>query len=1113
MRPSSTHTLPQSTQMRYSASPVSPPGNKKQRLGDDAELASLSLDTEQGVLHGSSSRSRSTSSSAAAAKSPADDGMGSMSSFRRGAKRPAAPEQYRHKSSSSIGSSSIAAANAEKVDMLAALASVSTMRQSAEQEESHKHKHVRHHDYTLRAYSLSATKQASNAQTQTAANSKKSSIARTTAPSANYQSMQLTLDPRTNLPPRDIIDELLQHVELEFNVISKVVHPKAFMAQYSKGKCSTFLLLAVMANNVMFSSHPAIVAMGAVAAGKVFVDRAKLFAPEAFENPSLAGCQALLLLALAYMHQGMLSVSSHYSSATLKILDQLGVCKIDDDAWGNEDDWISGSSWLDREQIRRLIWGSFSIDTFLSLMMHKSPYVMIDLSGVNRPCAPTMWYVGNDSIDTLNFPASALAPNPNDTAYVTALKKIKVGGVSWRINGNTVQLNFAMLGNAIMRGIMDPHYSKEHLDKLVVCAYKSLSQWVTAAPEMPDEPTFEEVNHTLFLCSAALCLKSVVAPYLITRGRKAADRSSESNSNKYRLDIRLTGQDTDKNTTAGAGAGAGANAASSSTSSSSVSEFEYMRCMFDAIGDLNSPSTLDRLLTDYVRTSFQMYRYMRLTASMIENNSVPPMFLAHSTMITGGIFAACAHASPTQAQRDRFARCRDFVKWMLRDTMRSSLLFRVALEEVEKVEEMVQFMPRRLDPAHLETLRDTLVPETIEAVVNKRFCQFIEPIRQMARMQSPPMSATLAGTAAASETASVADSTAGVGAGDNSGKVSSSSCLGSQLGLSLSLFGPSKIGSLFCPRMSGSGLSSSLSALFGRSCSSATASSMSNPPGRNGNNAISRSATAVSDIGSDMSETAFSDRNYPSPPPAAQYPQHQQHPHLAANHSSGFSTDKTDFGGLNSPSSSILSSRQAKAPPDYKLTFTAISSLLLALSIASKDETFFEKMFESMDKMCKMASPAVAPSQAPKSEEPLSSPPMRPSSTLSASAMASSSSSSYLVRGSSNGRAVYSGAPSQIPPSTAAWMRSGNNSAKDPEGNQTPTTTTTATSSTTTASLYSSASPPPRLQPSKSLSPDMRNAPARTSASGGPCPSSLPSAASTTSSSPKQISSIGDLLN
>ncbi|KAJ2395419.1 hypothetical protein GGI05_001593 [Coemansia sp. RSA 2603] len=235
----------------------------------------------------------------------------------RGTKR-SAPD------SSSNGDNSTTASNAHKVDMLAALASVSTARQRMEQEEhtrdvrrssmSHtddmrrQQKHSRtsatpasrnHHDYALKAYSLSAAR---------------SHSATPLSPqSAQSTSTHLTLDPRTNLPPRDIIDELLSHVELEFNMISKVVHPKAFMTEYQQGRVSTFLLLTVMANNTMYSAHPAITSIGVVGAAKILIDRAKLFAPDAFENPTLADCQALLLLALAYMHHGLLSVSSHYS--------------------------------------------------------------------------------------------------------------------------------------------------------------------------------------------------------------------------------------------------------------------------------------------------------------------------------------------------------------------------------------------------------------------------------------------------------------------------------------------------------------------------------------------------------------------------------------------------------------------------------------------------------------------------------------------------------------------------------------------------------------------------------------------------------------------------------
>ncbi|KAJ2390240.1 hypothetical protein GGI05_003269, partial [Coemansia sp. RSA 2603] len=479
----------------------------------------------------------------------------------------------------------------------------------------------------------------------------------------------------------------------------------------------------------------------------------------------------------------------------------------------------------------------------------------------------------------LNMPKSAFKPNPNDTAYVAALKKIKMSSFACRINGNTVQLNFAVLGNAILRGISDPYYSQEHLDKLVVSAYKSLNIWVSEAPEMPDEPTFEEVQHTLLLCSAALCLKSVVAPYLITRGRSgsAAGGSDASNPPSY--------GDT-----------------------------------FDIVGDLTSPATIDRLLLDYIRTSLQYYRYMRLTADMIDNNSVPPMFLAHSTMIVGGIFAACAFAAPTQMYRERFARYRDFIKSMLRESMAKSLLFRMALDEIERVEEMVEFLPRKLSQEQLETIRDVLVPESIEVVVSRRFSNFIDPVWQIARMPASGSSSTSAfgkDHSLAGSGGNVADTSTG---GDDKPSCTFSRHL---IGLSMSLFGTSKLSSgSICSRMAGSALSASLSSIFGKAPA-----------------ASSQSASAASDLSSESSSvaadtataaTAGSTMTNSSPPLSSALPPHQRS-HYSSN----------------------LADAKKSRVPDYKLTFTAISSLLVELSVAAKDQSFFDYLFESADAECK----------------------------------------------------------------------------------------------------------------------------------------------------------------
>ncbi|KAJ2417326.1 hypothetical protein GGI10_000252 [Coemansia sp. RSA 2530] len=491
------------------------------------------------------------------------------------------------------------------------------------------------------------------------------------------RSRRLTFDEKTALPPSDIVDELMSHSESEFNLVSKVLQPKSLRDDYVHGRLSSFLLLAIMANNAMFSTHPAI-SREPVAASRMFIDKAKAFVPDALEAPTISNCLSLLLLSMAYMHQGMLETSNHYSSMSLRILHQLGVYKIDDNAWSDEGGWIT-ESWLEREQIRRVIWGSFTVDTFLALMLHCPPNILVDLSGVNRPCAQNVWYVGNDNLESLSMPASCgFGAKPGDSAYLATLKQLKLGGVPWRINGTTVQLNFAVLGNALLRSISDPQTSQAALDLLVNNSFRALNEWLSTVPEMPSNPTLDEIHHTLMISSAAMCLKSVVTPYLVTRSNNPAEKDN-----------------------------------------------------------------MDLMLADYVDNACRVYQYTRLTIELVANKVVPVMFIAYSTMIIGGIFAACAHSAPTEELRERFARCTAFLKDMCRECTRKSLLFHNTLVEIERVEEMVRYLPRRLDNHQLLRIRELLIPRTIEAAVGKRFSTFINPIRDIARM--PPAAVNCSG--------------------------------------------------------------------------------------------------------------------------------------------------------------------------------------------------------------------------------------------------------------------------------------------------------------------------------------------------------------------------------
>ncbi|KAJ2654214.1 hypothetical protein GGH99_007375, partial [Coemansia sp. RSA 1285] len=635
--------------------------------------------------------------------------------------------------------------------------------------------------------------------------------------------------------------------------------PKKLLEGHQRGRLCSFLLLAVLANNALYSSHPAIVAIGTVPAVRAFVDRAKVYVPDALETPSVTCCQALLLLSVAYMHLGMLDVSSHYSSMSLRILQKLGVYKIDDSAWTDGEEWIS-ESWLEREQIRRLIWGSFTIDTFLALMLHSPPYVLVDLSGVNRPCSQNTWYIGNENLEALSFSESSFGVLPGDSEYLTTLKKLKLAGMPWQANGTTLQINFSVLGNAILRGISDPQFSQEVLDRLVLRAFQSLAEWIALVPPLPESPSCNEVHHTLLISSVALCLKSVMTPYLITRAGDALLPGGAGNESPLIEAARATAR---------------------------YSEKAYGLPSLPADARLDQEVALEWMLKDYISSSCHLYRYMRLTHDMMKSCIVPPMFSAHTAMISGGTFAACAHSAPTAAQRARFAVLRDYVVATCRLYAAKSLLFGISVTEIQRVEEMVRFMPRRLDPAQFKAIRKALVPGSLESLVNKRFSSFIHTLRDLARM--PPVYDSASGSPQM-----MFSSSSPAAAGDSMSAPVAAASLSSSSRSSVQRSG-------IIP------LTSNLRAIFGRfvKCPVSSMASM---------------ASSLS------SGSAWQDDEKKRP--------------MAGDSSSASNGGAADGNDRCFEDYAASSDAALGAVPDYKLTFTAVSSLMVGLSMTTKDEAF-----------------------------------------------------------------------------------------------------------------------------------------------------------------------------
>ncbi|KAJ2713306.1 hypothetical protein H4R19_002318 [Coemansia spiralis] len=501
-------------------------------------------------------------------------------------------------------------------------------------------------------------------------------------------SPRLVFDPVTRLPPSDVVDELLQHTDMEINIVGKIMHPKALLEDRRLGRACPFLLLTLLANNVLYSAHPAIRAAGHVPAIRQLVDQAKAWAPAALESPSVRNCQALLMLGLAYLHLGRLDVSNYYSSITLQIIQQLGVCRIDDSSMG-DNEWAS-ASWLEREQARRLVWGAFTLDTYLSLMRHTAPYVLVDLSGVNRPCTQNMWHVGNDNLESLTFPPCAFGAQPGDSEYMVQLKTMKLNGVTWCINGSRLQLNFCVLGNALLRAVTDPQAPRDHVDRLVVNASRSVDDWIRTLPVLPPQPTEVELGLTLLINTACLGLRSMITPYLLGRFHYRCTNLSDAGTEPLNREA------------------------------------------VDVLRGLNTDAGCERMLTDYMLCAYRHYRLARLAADM-DFDDLPHMLAAHAIMVCGGIFVATAHAAPTQRLREQHTEMALLFKRMATKCASRSALFQHSIDEIERIEIMVQFLPRRLSGDQLSQMRNILVPRSIESAVNKQFSCFIQPALHVIR--------------------------------------------------------------------------------------------------------------------------------------------------------------------------------------------------------------------------------------------------------------------------------------------------------------------------------------------------------------------------------------------
>ncbi|KAJ1960098.1 hypothetical protein GGI12_003984 [Dipsacomyces acuminosporus] len=390
-----------------------------------------------------------------------------------------------------------------------------------------------------------------------------------------------------------------------------------------------------------------------------------------------------------------------------------------------------------------------------------------------------------------------------------------------------------------------------------------------------------------------MCIKSVTTPYLITRSQDPVAPLSDD------LSVTINGSD---------------------------------------VGELKDTDTLDTIFLDYVKNACTVYKYTRLTGDVMKND-IPPMFISYSVVICGGIFASIAYAAPTKQLRETFRGYAELMKKLCRDFSHKTLLFADALKDIEKVEEMVRFLPRRLSVDQLLRIRKILIPSRIESLVGKKFCSFIDPIRRIAQLPhsvsnnssmdwfsslsspSPSLSEKhLSPSSNMSHLANLPRSPSPLNLNGNNGSCSANTAGRSGNGSSSSNGG-------------GIPLTSNLCAIFGRHMHHHY-----HHQAIFGGSGIKRTGTNSSADSGDIN--SVDDELFPG-----------------------------SYKGQQPPRALDGSCKMPKAAklPDYKLTFISISSLFVALTIATKDEPFFEAAMDDM--AYDIRSPFIDNNSPPKMEQ------------------------------------------------------------------------------------------------------------------------------------------------
>ncbi|OQV07842.1 Fungal specific transcription factor domain-containing protein isoform 2 [Cladophialophora immunda] len=205
-----------------------------------------------------------------------------------------------------------------------------------------------------------------------------------------------------------LIEERLHLFFDNVQVWLPIFHRPSFWKQYvpfentivstaGLGADEIFMINAIFALTARFSTAANFDHVPILDRGDVFVDRAVTIKDEimkTLEETSTEFLKACVLLASYYCTSGQLGQGSLLTSMCVRLAHDLALNRVDEDPSELPDPFSDVDAWVRKEDLRRLWWAIFDLDTFVSTVV-RQPYVIERREmQVHLPVADHQWFSG-----------------------------------------------------------------------------------------------------------------------------------------------------------------------------------------------------------------------------------------------------------------------------------------------------------------------------------------------------------------------------------------------------------------------------------------------------------------------------------------------------------------------------------------------------------------------------------------------------------------------------------------------------------------------------------------------------------------------------------------------